>query len=576
MDRMFTSGTRSLLLIVLGLLSLGASLPSAHSNTSYKVVRIRANSDRDVHVIHYLRHKYHLDPWRDVTRAHQVGDYLVRPQHSDDVLRQLVDSDIHHEVVINDVESFLRSNDAIKNRTRRSATAHEHRHKFLTYDELLDFLHHAQNTATNARVQVGSIGKSFEGRDTPYVKFSLQISRGNDSEKGAIFIDSGIHSREWISPAMAAEMIHRLAFNDENDSAVNSLLDMFTWIIVPLVNPDGYAFTFTPGLENRLWRKSRAAGYSSDPYCYGVDLNRNFGYQWNNNPFHGGSANPCSGTFSGPRSFSEPESRNVRDILLRNKNNIKGYLTLHSFGQFFLYPWGYSSDVEIDDEVDLYHVASAFADAMKRKNYQYQVGGSAKVLYPAAGGSDDYVRGMMGVKYAYTVELPPHESSKYGFLLPESDVMSVVSDTWEGIKAFAFRLYSYTKPLAFKKMTSRVSSSGFTAHPDVQRTVRYDNVERHGNDVHVKPLASQADVGGRNGDAGKIFDNTKKKREVGTSIHADKGARSKRKRVALLKTGRPLRRVNLKRSTGRRRSVAYKLQQSRLLHNHTNPVSVLR
>lgn len=62
---------------------------------------------------------------------------------------------------------------------------------------------------------------------------------------------------------------------------------------------------------------------------------------------------------------------------------------------------------------------------------------------PAAGGSDDYVRGSVGVKYAYTVELPPHETSHYGFLLPESFVQSVVSDTWDGLKAFAFGLYNH-------------------------------------------------------------------------------------------------------------------------------------
>ena len=41
---------------------------------------------------------------------------------------------------------------------------------------------------------------------------------------------------------------------------------------------------------------------------------------------------------------------------------------------------------------------------------------------PAAGGSDDYVRGEVGVKYAYTIELPPHhEGSSNGFLVPEQE-----------------------------------------------------------------------------------------------------------------------------------------------------------
>ncbi|XP_035825159.1 carboxypeptidase B-like [Aplysia californica] len=177
------------------------------------------------------------------------------------------------------------------------------------------------------------------------------------------------------------------------------------------------SLSFLPQIESRLWRKSRSTAYSDIPECVGVDLNRNFGFEWNDSPLYGGSSNPCSGTYSGPHSFSEPETRNLRDLLLSNKDAIKGYLTFHSFGQFFLYPWGFSSDVDIEDERDL--------------------------VDPAAGASDDYVRGTVGVKYAYTVELPPHESSSYGFLLPEEEVKTIVSDTWDGVKAFAFHLHKH-------------------------------------------------------------------------------------------------------------------------------------
>ncbi|KAH9504895.1 hypothetical protein Btru_060936 [Bulinus truncatus] len=416
------------------------------TTTSYKyqVFRIYARTESDLDHVRQLRDKYDLDPWRDIHRVNQSGDFLVKPGHIDDVTGILSENWIEHEINIPDAESFLQDmtqSQRYRHRDRRDTSSHKYRHKYLSYAELMRFLMNV-NLTSDAQIQLGSIGKSFEGRETLFIKIG---SNNSWPGKRTILIDAGVHSREWISPAMAVEIINRLAINSEKDYAVNILLELFNWVIVPLVNPDGYARTFLKGIGNRLWRKNTNRLYSTDPYCYGVDLNRNFGYQWNNSPLHGGSSNPCSGTFSGPRSFSEPETLNMRRMLLSNRDRIAGYISFHSFGQYFLYPWGYSSDVDLEDETDLHYVASAFVDTMKRKDYVYNLGASAKTLYPASGGSDDYVRGVVGVKYAYTVELPPHETSRYGFLLPESDVMSVVSDTWDGLKSFAFRLHQYMR-----------------------------------------------------------------------------------------------------------------------------------
>ncbi|XP_059156652.1 carboxypeptidase B1-like [Physella acuta] len=442
--------TCGFVLLVTAALVLGRDLESKRD--SYQVLRVRPSSADDVTFLRELQRKYQLDVWRMASRVHQLSDILVSPHLKHEIRQLLDDFNLPHQVIIHDVERFLQVNDPLANRTRvaRATSRGDYRNRYLSYTELLEFLREVELTSTQADVEVGSIGDSFEGRMTPYVKIT---GRNNTAAKGTIFIDAGVHSREWISPAMTVEIIHRLAYNVENDNAVTALLNLFDWIIVPLVNPDGYVFTFQPGIENRLWRKSRSTMYSDLPRCYGVDLNRNFGYEWNNSPQSGGSADPCSGTFSGPRSFSEPESRNLQQLLLRYRDRIQGYLSFHSFGQFFLYPWGYSIDARLEDEHDLYQVALAFADTMKARNYQYNIGGSAKVLYPAAGGSDDYVRGSVGVKYSYTVELPPHESSKYGFLLPESDVMSVVSDTWVGLKAFMLHLSRYTEPVPASSRT---------------------------------------------------------------------------------------------------------------------------
>ena len=86
--------------------------------------------------------------------------------------------------------------------------------------------------------------------------------------------------REWLSPASCLYIIDRLL----NSRKGQEFSDKLNIHIVPVVNPDGYAFTNST--STRMWRKNRNPEYStsSDPDCVGVDLNRNFDYHWGGKP----------------------------------------------------------------------------------------------------------------------------------------------------------------------------------------------------------------------------------------------------------------------------------------------------
>lgn len=45
--------------------------------------------------------------------------------------------------------------------------------------------------------------------------------------------------------------------------------------------------------------------------------------------------------YSGPSALSESESRAVTDFLESNRDDILGFLTIHSFGQLVLLPYGH-------------------------------------------------------------------------------------------------------------------------------------------------------------------------------------------------------------------------------------------
>lgn len=62
----------------------------------------------------------------------------------------------------------------------------------------------------------------------------------------------------------------------------------------------------------------------------------------------------------------------------------------------------------------------------KTGGHQYTVGPSATTLYAAAGGADDWAKGVAGVKYSFTIELP--DTGRYGFILPASHIQSVAKE----------------------------------------------------------------------------------------------------------------------------------------------------
>lgn len=87
-------------------------------------------------------------------------------------------------------------------------------------------------------ISLVNIGKSYEGRDMNLIK----ISSGGNGKNPAIFIDGGIHAREWIAPAQVLYIINQLV---ENQTVTKSLTDNIDWYILPVLNPDGYEYTHT-------------------------------------------------------------------------------------------------------------------------------------------------------------------------------------------------------------------------------------------------------------------------------------------------------------------------------------------
>lgn len=110
------------------------------------------------------------------------------------------------------------------------------------------------------------------------------------------------------------------------------------------------------------------------------------------------------------------------------------YLTFHSYGNLMLYPWGFTKSYPANKK-ELHSLAKVANEKIKAvRGSTYTIGSSTNVLYPAAGGSDDWMMGVLKVPITYTIELPG--GGTQGFDPPASDIMPAVEEMWEGVKVF--------------------------------------------------------------------------------------------------------------------------------------------
>merc|ERR1712142_398393 len=237
-----------------------------------------------------------------------------------------------------------------------------------------------------------NIGQTFEGQDMIVMK----VCKGGCGNKPAMWIDSGIHAREWIAPAVGTWMLNELA---EKSADHPELLDNLDWYFLPSHNPDGYRKSRD---DDRFWRKTTTQ--------------------------YDGDANSCSQTYRGPEAFSEIEARNVRDYVMSLNGTVKYYQTLHSYSQLVLIPWGYTTDLAPEYDA-MYDLAVKGNDALYETHGKtYDVGCIPCILYTATGTSLDWALGVAGIPYVYSIEL--RDTGVYGFLLPPAQIIPNAEEVW--------------------------------------------------------------------------------------------------------------------------------------------------
>ena len=223
---------------------------------------------------------------------------------------------------------------------------------------VLDSLHEAHPRLMSARE---TIGYSFEGRPIWMVKISGDP--GIDGPEPEILYTGALHGDEPMGVMALVYFMHYLLEQYGEDPRVTGIVRSRELYFVPVANPDGY---------EKAWRLNT----NSDEERPGVDLNRNFGFEWD------GEA-----PFYGPHPFSELETQALRDLCLAREFRLA--LNYHDFYlPILLHPWGHGKSTTLPDS-STYDV---LGERMTEAN-GYPYGQIAVVLYSAPGNSDDWMYG---------------------------------------------------------------------------------------------------------------------------------------------------------------------------------------
>ena len=295
-----------------------------------------------------------------------------------------------------------------------------------TWDELNNRFDELLNLYSNIISERLVIGQSIEGRDI--WAFKISDNPNVDEDEPEVLFTSLIHAREPLSMMNLFYFAQKLAEGYNSDEEFTYLVNNREMWFVPVVNPDGYVFNeqiepFGGGMH----RKNRRNTNCGNGTTRGVDLNRNFGYEWGANNT-GSSPDPCSDVYRGESAFSEPETQAVRDFIL--DHDFKNVLHYHSYSNLYIHAFG---DGSYPDEPDL-TTHREIGHEMSKYNGYYVGTGLDGIGYTVNGDAVDWSYGDQEL-ISYVPEVGSYAQ---GFWPSEDEVEQLCIDQLHPNKIFAF------------------------------------------------------------------------------------------------------------------------------------------
>ncbi|KAF8906661.1 hypothetical protein CPB85DRAFT_1313002 [Mucidula mucida] len=299
------------------------------------------------------------------------------------------------------------------------------------------------------QVRTVQLGHSAEGREMQGVVISTPgvIAKGKPGNVGQtkdMVILGAQHAREWIAMSTPLYIAHALALSSNASHSSSSYLPELTgWTIhiIPVPNPDGYAFTWE---TDRFWYKTRQRwgdrkknSHDEDDECVGVDMNRNYGYKWKAEKKTGKSKpRPgCDHWYPGSRPFEAPETNSIANYV-STLDNPRVFLDVRSYGQMISPPFSFSCKRVPKHAEDQIEAALGAARAIQSVHQTaYTVSPLCESLYSAPGNAVDWMYKRASIPFSYAVHL--RDTGTFGYVLPESWIRPVGEETMGMVRYFA-------------------------------------------------------------------------------------------------------------------------------------------
>jgi len=366
-----------------------------------KVVRAIVDTAEKANLIDVMM----LDVWAN----HEGNVWDIRVKN-DMEMELLYAAGIHTSEFINDLQEMVDMQLSL-NEAAQKREGNEWFESYHELDEIIQFYDDLAEQYPNLVTRHAQVFETDEGRIMPFYVLS---SAANPGRLRRIYWQGGIHAREWIAPATLAYQYFDLVTTYGSDNVTTFILDNFEIIIVPVVNPDGYAFSWD---GDRMWRKNRHVNVGS--VCLGVDLNRNYDSNWGGG---GSSTSPCSDTYMGDSISSEAETTGT-STLFTSVGPIEGAIDFHSYSQLVLRPYG-DTRANPPHETEMKASGDGIAAAIRAQSGKIYTSQKSIELYVTTGtASDWFYVNKVRPEYTYGITIELRDTGAYGFLLPPDQIL---------------------------------------------------------------------------------------------------------------------------------------------------------
>jgi hypothetical protein len=328
---------------------------------------------------------------------------------------------------------------------------------YLLYDEIISRLQELQRLFPDISV-LECIGQTQQYQKDIYA-FKLSDNAKIREEEPKVLISAAIHGNEIMGTEVCLALLEELLRNYNRKKQITGFVNSLEIWFIPVINVDGYDIATK---LNPSWRKNGR----------GVDLNRNFDYNWETS----GNSDPTSRYYRGTAPFSEKETRILAEFVKEHKFVFS--ITYHSAEARVYFPWRSreSDSYGFAPENDLLsEIAGTIAGKIKCLNEEYTYQAVRNIKTDAY--TTNYYYGILGT-IDFIIEL-----GKYDHVYSQPVLNKIIEHNLPGA-------YYLLERAAGPGLSGRVTDAdtGEPLHAEV-RILKYDNTEISPRTTH--PVTGQ-------------------------------------------------------------------------------------